>query len=461
MAADAAARRRRGSLRFRLTALATVAVAAVLTVTGVALVELARWQLLENLDASLEQRSETIAGLVADDPANTPLLTDDDDRAVQIVGAGREVVAASANLRGHPPLQSPPDRDGRGEHFTTRDDLPLGDNSYRILTTSIGTADGPAVLHVAETTDDMDDAVRLLGASLAVGIPTIVALLAALMWWLIGRTLAPVDRIRAEVDAINDADSTRRLPAPPRDDEIGRLVDTMNRMLDRLRDASARQRRFVADAAHELRTPLTRIRTNLDVDAEHPESADLAATAAEVRRETFGLQRLIDDLLHLARSDAGQGPTRMRAVDLDDIVMDEIRGLRAATPGVTIDASGVSAASVEGDPDYLSRAVRNLLTNAAQHADGQVTVELREIGPRLHLAVTDDGPGVPPDDRDRIFERFARVDDARSRDNGGTGLGLAITRDIVEAHGGSVSYDADHAGGARFVVAIPRTGIRR
>lgn len=455
MAADGPTRHRAGSLRFRLTAVATVAVATVLAATALALIQLQRWQLLENLDASLEQRSETIAGLVADDPSATPLVTDDDDRAVQLVDAGGTVLAASANLHGLPPLPNPLAETDRTEHLATRDDLPLDDNAYRVLTTAIKTAEGPAILHVAETTDDTNDAVRLLGTALAVSIPAIVAVLAGLMWWLTGRTLKPVEQIRTEVDAINDADSTQRLQAPKRDDEIGRLAHTMNRMLDRLQDAADRQRRFVGDAAHELRTPLTRIRTNLDVDLGQPENADLTATAHEVRQETIGLQRLIDDLLHLARSDAGQTSRHRQAVDLDDIVMQEIREQRDVTPAITIDAQGVSAASLAANPEHLARAVRNLLANAAQHADTTVAVELREARQHLVLAVADDGPGVPVDDRDRIFARFARVDDARTRSDGGTGLGLAITKDIVNAHGGTIHYDSDYTEGARFVILIP------
>ncbi|MGI9594598.1 MAG: sensor histidine kinase, partial [Acidimicrobiales bacterium] len=346
----------------------------------------------------------------------------------------------------------------RTEHLATSDELPLPDDTYRVLTTVISTADGPAVLHVAESTDDLDDAVRLLATALIIAIPAIVLVLAGVMWWLTGRTLRPVDDIRAEVDAIGDADSQQRLQGPHRDDEIGRLAGTMNRMLDRLHDASDRQRRFVADAAHELRTPLTRIRTNLDVDLGRPEAADFEATAHEVRREAIDLQRLIDDLLHLARSDAGQAVRHRQPVDLDDIVMDEIREQRAATPDVAIDAGSVSAASLDGNPDHLARAIRNLLTNGAQHAGSKVVVELRETDRGVYLAVTDDGPGVPPEHRSRIFERFARVDDARTRSDGGTGLGLAITRDIVEAHGGAIRYDAGHASGARFVIELPRSG---
>lgn len=460
MAGENGWQRRFGSLRFRLTAVATLAVAVVLGLTAVALVQLQRWQLLENLDASLEQRADTIAGLVAADPSATPLGADDDDRAVQLVGPDGSVLVATRNLSGQPALPDPLADTDRAEHLESRNDLPLQDRTYRILTKSITTSDGKAVLHVAESTDDMNEAVRLLTTALGFGIPAIVALLAGLMWWLIGRTLKPVDDIRSEVDAINDADPRRRLKTPQRDDEIGRLATTMNQMLDRLTEASDRQRRFVADAAHELRTPLTRIRTNLDVDLGRPDAANFEATARTVRHEAIDLQRLIDDLLHLARSDAGQAERHRQLVDLDDIVMDEIREQRAATPDVTIVAHAVSAASLHANPDHLARAVRNLLTNGAKHADSTLSVELQEAEQRIELTVTDDGPGISKEHRTRIFERFARVDDARTRSDGGTGLGLAITKDIIEANGGTIRYDTGHKTGARFVIELPSAVVR-
>jgi signal transduction histidine kinase len=241
---------------------------------------------------------------------------------------------------------------------------------------------------------------------------------------------------------------------PDRDDEIARLATTMNRMLDRLDESADRQRRFVADAAHELRTPLTRIRTDVEVDLAQPDNADPTATNNAIRQETIDLQHLIDDLLHLARSDSGHRARHDRALDLDDIVLAEIRQQRT-TANVSIDAGRVSAAHLSGDPGQLTRAVRNVLSNATRHAHRSVTVTLTELDHTIELTVADDGPGVPPHHQERIFERFAWVDDARTRLDGGTGLGLAITRDIIEAHGGSIAYDPEWAAGARFVVTLP------
>ena len=192
-----------------------------------------------------------------------------------------------------------------------------------------------------------------------------------------------------------------------------------------------------------------------EVDLAQPDQADPTATINAIRGEVVGLQHLIDDLLHLARADAGLTELSQRPVDLDDIVLAEVRQQRM-TSGTTVDSSGVSAAHLIGNAEQLTRAVRNLLTNAARHARQAVTVTLDENNDHIELMVADDGPGVQPEDRERIFERFTRVDDARSRGAGGTGLGLAITRDIIEGHGGQIHCDDHSSGGARFLVTLPR-----
>jgi signal transduction histidine kinase len=443
------------SLRFRLTALATAVVAVVLMGTAVALVAIQQAQLTANLDASLEERADTIAGDLQDELPETPWKTNDEDRAIQLVDPDGRVLAASTNLLGDEAL---PDALGRsGEQaFATNEDLPVEDDAFRVLSRRINTAGGWAVLHVAENIDDLNEALANLVATLAIALPVVIAVVAALMWWLTGRTLRPVETIRSEVDAISATNSHHRVPVPTHDDEVSRLAGTMNRMLDRLDDAADRQRRFVADAAHEIRTPLTRIRTDVEVDLAQPDRANSTDTNAAVRDEVIGLQALIDDLLHLARSDADRHPMAARAVDLDDIVLSEIRTQRTATD-VVIDATGVSAAHLNGDPNQLERAFRNLLSNAVRHSRAMVAVTLIEQNETLELAVEDDGPGVASEHQERIFERFARVDDSRSRTHGGTGLGLAITRDIIEQHGGTVTYDANWTAGARFVVSLPRS----
>jgi signal transduction histidine kinase len=225
-------------------------------------------------------------------------------------------------------------------------------------------------------------------------------------------------------------------------------------MLDRLAGSAEQQRRFVADAAHELRSPLTRVRAELEVDAAHPESADLPATHASVLRETIALQQLVDDLLLLARGDAGAlDVARAGPVDLDDVVEQQAAVRR--TGNRRIDTRGVAPVQVPGDGAQLARAVGNLLDNAVRHARGTVTVTLDGDDDSAVLTVADDGPGIPPDARDVVFARFTRLDDARSSRDGGAGLGLAIARDIAERHGGTRAFVADGTPGARFVLRLP------
>jgi signal transduction histidine kinase len=277
--------------------------------------------------------------------------------------------------------------------------------------------------------------------------------LAGLIWWLVGRVLRPVEAIRAEVDRISASRLDRRVPVPPTTDEVARLAATMNAMLDRLAGSSERQRRFVADAAHELRSPLARLRTELEVDTAHPSSADLATTHAAVLAQTVVLQRLVDDLLLLARGDAGALAVQARPVDLDDVVeraAEGRRGIRA------IDTRAVRPAQVGGDEAQLARAVGNLLDNAVRHARTDVTVSLEvDAQGAVALTVADDGPGIPSEASDAVFERFARLDDARSADDGGAGLGLAIARDIARRHGGDLTLLDGGPLGARFLLTLP------
>jgi signal transduction histidine kinase len=247
------------------------------------------------------------------------------------------------------------------------------------------------------------------------------------------------------------------VPEPTTHDEIGRLAQTMNAMLSRLEDSQERQRRFVADASHELRSPLTGMRAELELELERelalPASNGKQATTRGLLADTVRLQRLVDDLLTIAVIDTPTLDAAHREpVDLDEIVLLEARRLRAHATH-RVDTSQVSGAQYEVNADQFVRVVRNLLDNANAHASSQVRVSLRESPTAITLEVGDDGPGVPAEERDRIFERFARLDDARSRDTGGTGLGLAIVREVITAHGGTVAVTGPP--GATFTVTLP------
>ena len=439
-------RRLPGGLRFRVTALAVLAVLAVLGAAGAGLTLTQRAFLTHGLDETLGDRADAIGDQVR---AGQPVEQADlpaDDVVVQVVDDLGTVVVASRGLPGRRIWSSTPRR-------TTITDgtMPNDGTDARVLATPAG----HATVYVAATLEDVETSTRALLRSLLVAVPLTTAVLAGLVWCLVGRVLRPVEGIRTEVDRISAGHLDRRVPEPTTADEVARLAHTMNAMLDRLAGASEEQRRFVADAAHELRSPLARIRAQLEVDEAHPASADPGATRSSVLAETARLQGLVDDLLLLARGDAGAlDLARAGPVDLDDVVEQQV-GARRGRPGPQIDSRGVAPVQVRGDAAQLARAVANLLDNAVRHARSCVAVTLAEddAGGAV-LTVADDGPGVPAADRARIFERFTRLDGARSA-AGGAGLGLAIARDIAERHGGGLALDSRAPEGARFVVTLP------
>jgi signal transduction histidine kinase len=455
-------RRLVATVRFRITAFATLAALLVLIAAGVALVVTQRRLLTENLDEGIAQRAGQIATLVEEGTVPETLTgLDDDDTVAQVVTEDRrEVVAASPNVTGRPPVADPPPA-SRSQTIRTVHEIPVDEAPFRLVSRRVEGArtGGSTMVYVAGSLDDIEESIAVLATSLLVAVPAVAILLALLVWWLVGRTLRPVEAIRAEVAEIGGGELHRRVPVPSGDDEIARLAHTMNDMLGRVDHAARRQQSFVADASHELRSPLTRIRSALEVDLAHPAGADPADTHRSVLEETVGLQRLVGDLLHLARTDAGSGgsPRRNGPVDLDDLVVRQARRLRA-DGRVAVDISGVTAAQVRGDGDQLSRALGNVTDNAARHAAGTVSFTLAERDGAAVLAVSDDGPGIPAQHHERIFERFTRLDDARSVATGGAGLGLAIAREIVERHHGSIAVDPDHHPGARFVITLPLNG---
>jgi signal transduction histidine kinase len=445
-----------GSVRARLTLLGTAVVAVTLLVSGLGIVTVQQRLLTQGIEEALRQRADNVVtGLVDVRRGGTlPSEGDVEDSFLQLVDDRGTVVAASRNVAGAAAASGPVSPQTRQEFRTVsyRAFLP-GD--FRLLVRRVISGAGPATLVVGKNLDDVHESVRILTLSLTAAIPVVVTMLAVLLWWLTGRVLRPVEAIRAEAASIRGTELDRRLPVPPSHDEISRLARTVNGLLDRVEHATERQRRFVADASHELRGPLTRMRADLEVALGHPQTSDPETTYRSLLADGTELQELVDDLLFLARSDAGAMPRPGVPVDLDDLVLAESRRL-AARGRVRVDNSGVSAARVVGDPRQLARAVRNLAANAERYARTTVAFELREVGGRSELVVADDGPGIPPEHHARVFERFTRLDDARSRDAGGSGLGLAIVADIVARHRGTVAVTSRAGGGAGFVLTLPR-----
>jgi signal transduction histidine kinase len=445
------------TVRVRITVAAVAVVALALAVGGVWVLGAQRTSLTKGIDATARVRASDVAAAVAQgDLMPTTAASPGDENLVQVVDGQGGVVSASTNIEGEGRI-SGLDPGRAGSVIRTVHNLPIGEAAFRVVARRVDTQRGPFIVYVAASLEPVSESTDSLGRLLAIGLPALLALLAATTWVVTGRALRPVEAIRREVEAIGARGLHRRVPEPKNDDEVGRLARTMNAMLSRLQSATDRQRRFVADASHELRSPLTGIRARLEVDLAHPDRADWEATHREVLDDTLRLQRLVEDLLVLARSDAGAsgvgaGPTG--PVDLDEIVLREARRLRSRAEGrVQVDTSHVSGAQVVGSADQLTRAVRNLLDNAARHARSAVTLMLSETSREVTLVVADDGAGIPPDQRERIFERFTRLDEARARDTGGTGLGLAITQEVVRAHSGTISVE--NTPGARFTITLP------
>jgi signal transduction histidine kinase len=288
--------------------------------------------------------------------------------------------------------------------------------------------------------------------------PLLVLVVGMATFVFVGRTLRPVEAMRRQATTITSKNLHTRLPVPGVDDEIAALASTMNTMLDRIEAASAAQRRFVADASHELRSPLATIRANVDLldDVELPD--DVAKPVGRIQRESVRMARLVEDLLLLARVDDHELALRHEDVDLDDLVYAERDRVAVEHPGMTVEGR-VDPVRAHGDPHQLQRVLRNLVDNAARHAAHTVTISLTAHDGEAHLVVGNDGPAIPAGDRERIFDRFVRLDDSRTRvGSGGAGLGLPIARDIVLAHGGSLSVD-DAAAGAAMRIRIPLPGI--
>jgi heavy metal sensor kinase len=279
-------------------------------------------------------------------------------------------------------------------------------------------------------------------------------------WVISGRVLAPIDDIARVADEIQATDLSRRIDLEGPDDELKRLADIFDRMLERLDDAFSMQRRFVADASHELRNPLAVIRTNVDVALSNPQATpeELRNAAQVVRRATDRMSRMVDDLLALARLD--DPSLRRESVDLVTIALEvaEENGELARSADTSIDVSGaVGTTAVKGDGDALKRAVSNLVDNALRFAPpgSAVVLEAGRVEGWVFVAVTDDGPGIPSEEHERVFERFYRTDRSRASSSGGSGLGLAIVRQIARGHGGSATVFSAPGAGATFVMWLP------
>jgi signal transduction histidine kinase len=443
---------RLATVRVRITLASLVVVATALVVGGVLLVRAQRSSLTHNVGSAVDLRTRDITtGISKGDIPRLLAVPRGEDNLVQVIDAHGRVVASSRNLAGDPRISNrAPSSHGYTVNALNIDE---GNGPWRLEVRQVVNNGRDYDVYVASTLDGVNGSIESLERLLLISFPILMLLLGVTTWVVTGRALRPVESIRREVERIGAEDLNRRVPEPSTHDEIGRLAQTMNAMLTRLEDSRERQHRFVADASHELRSPLTGMRAELELELEQPSDDRRAETIRGLLADTIHLQRLIEDLLTIAVADTSTLDIAHREpVDLDELVLSEARRLRARTAH-EVDTSQVSGAQYCVNTDQFVRVVRNLLDNAAAHAESSVRVSLHETATAVILAVSDDGPGVPPEGRDLVFERFARLDDARSRDSGGTGLGLAIVREVIAAHGGTVTVDG--LPGATFTVTLP------
>jgi len=457
MAAEQAPTRRRlrsrwGTVRVRTTLVATAAVGLALLAGSVVLVSLLSSMLTDSVRASAQAQADQVAAAVGESGPTRLDLPDDDDHLVQVLDGDNQVVASSSEQIGSERLVIV------APGSSTTIEVAIDDDDYLAVAAAADTSRGRYLVVVAHALDRVAESTQALTTLLAAGLPILLLLLAATTWRVVGGTLAPVEAIRREVDEVSARELHRRVPQPAGTDEISRLASTMNRMLARLESARLRQQQFVADASHELRSPLASIRAHAEVALAHPDRAPDVELAETVLAESLRVQKLVENLLVLARTDEPRSGPELESVDLDDLVFHEVQQRRGRSDAV-LDTANVSAGRVQGDGALLRRVVGNLLDNAERHASSRIEITLREVGDAVLLRVDDDGAGVAAEDRDVVFERFSRLDDARARDAGGAGLGLAIVAEVVAGHRGTVSLSESAAGGARFEVRLPRSAI--
>ncbi|MEU5145307.1 HAMP domain-containing sensor histidine kinase [Streptomyces sp. NPDC021139] len=362
------------------------------------------------------------------------------------------------------PLRIPERRDGNAGHGVG----PTG-GTYPVMSADISardlSADEAAALGVAADSELRVYVVVLPRTAEAITEATVRPLLpaglvslvltAAVAYFAVRRALRPVEAIRRLTASVTPSDPRERVTVPATGHEITSLATTINTTLQRLDNAAAQQRRFVADAAHELRSPLTTLLASLEVALAYPERTDWPAAATTAARQTRRLHALAEDLLLLARLDTRAPTTAPETVDLTVLASRLADQHPLADRPLTLTCDSAAPAHARGNPDDYERLLRNLVDNAARHAAHRIQITLRNQDAWIVLTVHDDGPGVPPEDAERIFERFVRLDDARSRDHGGTGLGLAIARDLAHRHGGTLTL-TPRTLGACFELRLPR-----
>jgi signal transduction histidine kinase len=444
------------SIRSRLTVIATLIAAMVFTTTSV--ISLAT--LPGNLRGAVQNRVELAVRRVASE-ARTGQLTSVIETPprvpiLQVITPDGGVLAASENARDKGPLTAL--RTDKPETVYSSERVLDGPSDilepgaqYLVMAMRVLTPRGYVTVYAAASLSDVNRALSWMYVLIFGGTPLVLIIVASLSWAVVGQALRPVERIRAELAEITGHDLSRRVPVPDTGDEITDLAATTNHTLDRLERSAETQRRFVADASHELRSPITALRAQLEVATAYPDETDWASTGASALSSADRLTDIIDELLMLARLDAGAIIDR-RVVDIADLAEEQVR--RRAGGPVHIVPDIVERACVLGSSVQLDRVLTNLLDNATRHAHSRIGLQVAVDEKDVVVTVTDDGTGILPEYRECVFERFTRLPEARAKDKGGSGLGLALSREIAIAHRGNLTI-TDHYPGAQFVLRLP------
>ncbi|WP_248958693.1 sensor histidine kinase [Sphaerisporangium perillae] len=446
------------SIRGRVTALVALLAMLLLVPSGVLAGMVARQELANAGWLDARRAAGLMAAADRAGRLTDPIVTSSVPGAnvIQVVAPDRKVIASSPDARGLAPLSTLwPTAEDPQRDVQTCANARLG--CVRLSAARVSPDPGSNVVYAGGPVRTVI-ATGVFDALFAIQVAALISLAIWAAWKISGRTLRPVETIRAELAATNVNNLSSRVPEPPGDDEIARLARTVNGTLERLESAKDRmelalaaQRQFASDASHELRTPVAGLRAQLEEARMHPEDTDLEDLLDRTLRDVDRLQAIMTDLLLLAKLNGGT-PSALAEVDLAESVRMEVS---RRTDRLPVRLRLVPEVAVRGVDTQIARVLTNLLDNAQRHAKRGVLVEVRRDGRTAELVVSDDGDGIAEADRERIFERFTRLDASRCRDRGGTGLGLAIVRDIVRAHGGTIGVDTAEAGGARFTVRLP------
>jgi len=345
--------------------------------------------------------------------------------------------------------------------FNLRRGMPddaVADDDMRVSGQKVNARSGQYTVLVGGGSEAVEAIVRTVALLVAGTAPIITGVAATATYRLVRRSLQSVDAIRSRVAEISTSDLAERVPVPTSRDEISALAVTMNEMLARLEAGHQAQQRFLSDASHELRSPLATIISGLEVAEAHPELLDAELAVDTLLPEAHRMRVLIEDLLLLARADEQSVVMRKEEVALDELAEVEAARVRREA-GCTVHAD-ICPSRLTADPAGMSRMIRNLVDNAVRHANSLIVIEVSSRDRTAILSIGDDGPGIAPAERTRVFERFVRLDSDRSRSSGGAGLGLAIVAEVVAAHGGTVSIDDRPGGGTKVTVALPQHSNR-